>query len=493
MDSNLYIYLFIIVFFLGTFILKKTKFKNILFFVFMIKTKKGIGLLDKLASLSKGFWKFFADFAVVVSFGGFGAYYISKFRRIEPILFIIGIACIFLYGRFLNFFSGILVFVLLIVSLLLLSKVGGRKLSFIFATFLIFMIMLSFFQNPFAFEGLRTVTSLATSILGIPAFLIMTLLTHGIEIILQKSTIPGVSPLLPSVVRGQVGFSFPGTEIFIPFWHALVAIIILLVFHEFLHGVLSRVHNIRISSIGVLTVGPMPIGAFVEPDENVFQKRPGIQKMRVFAVGSFTNLIISIVAILMLTMVVTPLYSQITKPDGIKIVGLMEGYPAYDVLAEGMIIYRINGEGVETYEKFSKVMSKIIPNETLTLETDKGTFSLVTVEHPENSSRGYIGISLEPNFKVKEHVREKYGFFADSFIYWSPVFFWIWFLNFNIALVNLLPVKPFDGGGMFEELLKSFNLKESTKRKIVKVVIYIFLAVLLVNALPHLQQLFKII
>jgi membrane-associated protease RseP (regulator of RpoE activity) len=43
------------------------------------------------------------------------------------------------------------------------------------------------------------------------------------------------------------------------------------------------------------------------------------------------------------------------------------------------------------------------------------------------------------------------------------LFLWIFNLNFGIGLFNLLPLKPFDGGVIFEELVGKIASKRVTR------------------------------
>jgi membrane-associated protease RseP (regulator of RpoE activity) len=47
---------------------------------------------------------------------------------------------------------------------------------------------------------------------------------------------------------------------------------------------------------------------------------------------------------------------------------------------------------------------------------------------------------------------------------WANVFFWLWFVNVNLAVFNALPIYPLDGGRMFNIALKNISrLREREK------------------------------
>ena len=58
----------------------------------------------------------------------------------------------------------------------------------------------------------------------------------------------------------------------------IIALITVMVVHEFGHGIISRVEGVKIKSIGVLFLAVLP-GAFVEPDEEDIQKSKRISKL----------------------------------------------------------------------------------------------------------------------------------------------------------------------------------------------------------------------
>ena len=70
----------------------------------------------------------------------------------------------------------------------------------------------------------------------------------------------------PAVGLVIPGVDVPGSPIFVPFVYGIVGLATVLVVHEFSHGILARVENVSIKSIGLLLFAIIP-GAFVEPDD----------------------------------------------------------------------------------------------------------------------------------------------------------------------------------------------------------------------------------
>ena len=71
----------------------------------------------------------------------------------------------------------------------------------------------------------------------------------------------------------------------IPLWWGLIGFIVALVIHEFGHGLLARGHGMRIRSFGLLQLGPLPLGAFAEPEGEELFKAPRRERQRMFAAG----------------------------------------------------------------------------------------------------------------------------------------------------------------------------------------------------------------
>ena len=74
-------------------------------------------------------------------------------------------------------------------------------------------------------------------------------------------SIPKTSAVSPKLMIG-----LPGVNPVIPLWYGIIALVVAMVIHEFSHGILSRVADVKVKALGLLLF-IFPIGAFVEPDE----------------------------------------------------------------------------------------------------------------------------------------------------------------------------------------------------------------------------------
>ena len=100
-------------------------------------------------------------------------------------------------------------------------------------------------------------------LMGFAGFALFSLFLQAIDIVVKyligSRGCPGVAPLIPGVEIPRVPVTPP--------LHAWLSLMIILVVHEAMHGILGRRHGFEIKSTGLILFGILPIGAFVEPNE----------------------------------------------------------------------------------------------------------------------------------------------------------------------------------------------------------------------------------
>lgn len=331
--------------------------------------------------------------------------------------------------------------------------------------------------------------------------LILILLIYSLQTLL---TAPSVGIILP-------GVDIPGSPIFVPFGYGLIALMTVMVVHEFGHGIISRVEGVRIKSIGVLLLAVLP-GAFVEPDEEDIQKSKKSSKLRIYAAGSVFNLALAAVSLVIVLFITVMIIGSIspglpgisvpgtnlkTEPvtflnisgpvyptfhtDGEVISSVVPKSPADGILQDGMIIKSINGISTTDFNSYISLTNQTKIGEVLTFQTNQGTFSVKAGVNPNNSTRGYIGIRTEDHSVLNENVAKTWGHQIPWFFYsLKDLFTWIFLLNFAVGTFNLLPMKPLDGGLIFEELL-GYKLSENKVQKIITPVSYALILIIVVS------------
>ena len=416
------------------------------------------------------------DFGIVASFSGLGAFYLSKTRDSRRHLYVI-LALLGLLAALVTD-AGILGKVAWAVALLVLvfavRRVDKPMVNFLFTSLLISLIAGSFIPKSYY--------AVLLGFLGFPAVIIAALMQQAYDIMLQGSMLPGVSPMLPSTKDGNIGVGFPGYDIFIPWWYALIAIIATFVPHEFAHGVLSAVHHVKVKSTGMLTFGALPLGAFVEPDEEVLKTKPSISRMRVFAAGSLANFTTGITCFLLFAGFMLAI-NQLMYVDGLQVIGLEKGYPAEQALTKGDVITALNGHTLANLSDFDDAAGLLKPGEVVELSTYNGAVSLNATANPTNASRGYMGVSVSEHM-VPRNAGLSWLLTPGLLSFIATALSWIIFFNVNIGLVNLLPLPPFDGYRMLDELIKSSGIAKESMKLLIYGIIGVVVAVFLLNTLP---------
>lgn len=309
------------------------------------------------------------------------------------------------------------------------------------------------------------------------SFIAMFLITYSL--IQSLSTLieaPAVSIVLP-------GVEMPGSTIYVPLGYGLISLATVLIVHEFSHGILSRVEKINIKSVGLLLFTILP-GAFVEPDEEELVKSSKLSQLRVYAAGSMANITLAIVALLIFSAVGTYGIPNTFDENGIEIDRVVSDSPANGVLKEGMILESINNHTIKDSNDYMEVVETFVPGERVSIGTDQGIYNLTLSENPSNSSRGFVGVQAANHFEIKESVSSVFGDTIPWILFEiSTLTQWIFILNLGVGLFNLLPVKPLDGGRMFEIVL-SYKLKEETYKPITNAV-SIVLATIIIFSLIY--------
>ena len=112
-----------------------------------------------------------------------------------------------------------------------------------------------------------------------------------------------------------------------------------------------------------------------------------------------------------------------------------------------------NGEKVNDSERFLEQLRYCTgPNKTISIGNENNTYNIVTTSSPDDSQRGFIGIS---NTKNEARVKEEYKSFAGTFFWIKDLLKWMYMLNLLIGLVNLLPIFITDGAKMLYTAIES--------------------------------------
>ena len=165
--------------------------------------------------------------------------------------------------------------------------------------------------------------------------------------------IPGVNDFLPLSVAPEI----------------VIGLLIGMVVHEFGHGILSRVADIEVSSMGVAMFAILPIGAFVEPDEESQKAAGRGAQARMFAAGVTNNFLVTA---LVLVLLFGPVVSAISVAPGALVAGAYEGSPADQAgFEQGERIVSIDGTDVASNDELETILAESDAR-TVSVETGSG-------------------------------------------------------------------------------------------------------------------------
>jgi len=422
--------------------------------LYLLSTTKGLNLIDQTSKKHKRFWNAMPMWGMVLGFGLASKLMVKK--GISNRMYAFGIVTMLILTYIATFYTiGFLQFLTLPNLHVSISPQSAASyanpllynlapLAAIFIVTLIFGFSGYLIGLLFVNTGtiiLKTILYANTAISGNPQ---TTLLT---------SQIPGVAPVIPGLT--------------LPLVAGLLSFVVIISIHEFSHGVLARIAKIKLKTIGMIMVGAIPFGAFVEPDEKAVSKLNSLKQTRILGAGVASNFIaMSIFFVLMMAVAmffVPGIYNVIISAT-------IPNTPAYGVLQPGMQILSWNGYPVRNYTDIAIAGQSDKPNSTVTVVTNTGTYSFKAVPSSENASHGIIGINAAEAVGSSGYDKSVYFFYS---------FFVITFaLNFFIGIVNLLPIPGFDGWRIYKANVKS--------DKAVKAVTAIVVVALLVNFVPWL-------
>lgn len=307
-------------------------------------------------------------------------------------------------------------------------------------------------------------TGVLFGLISMPAVLLLA--GTGIANMLKNPAAGGgpslIAPGLGSEAQFQSGISF------IPVEYWLISIAVLMVVHEFSHGIVARVEDLEINSVGWLVMGVIP-GAFVEPegenmlpgdeedtdtseDENednggMWDQGTWTQRLKVLCAGSFANYATAALFAVLFLGTVTATTNMVqsgfigiqTQPgDNSLQYEAMEGFPAFEAGMRNGTLQSINGTEINTQEDLQNVSEGLRPNQSLVVETSEGQF---TVKATEYEYREY-----------KQNILP----FASGMQWFINLLQTVAYLNFVVGFFNMLPAKPLDGGQVVDTFLERF-------------------------------------
>ncbi|EJG07903.1 MAG: site-2 protease family protein [Methanofollis liminatans] len=303
-----------------------------------------------------------------------------------------------------------------------------------------------------------------------------------------------VQPEPTGIYKPQNILLLPGINEYVPSTFAVwFAFFLTLAIHEFGHGVLCRIEHIRVKSAGLL-YAVIPIGAFVEPDEEDAEKVRGLPKARMLGAGITNNIVVGVVCFALFIGAVG-MATPLALP---AIYGVYEGGPANAAgVPTQSVITEVNGIDVATRQDVSALLNATEPGDQISLTVEKdgaiSSYPVTLAEWPEEITNvsgprdsGYMGIYYYDAGAVQETVGQMFSpigflrfvtipfdmsiggqqlkvlafatpataYFEEPFpLFWGIVhlLFWSAWININVGIFNAIPMVPLDGGYILKE------------------------------------------
>jgi len=223
----------------------------------------------------------------------------------------------------------------------------------------------------------------------------------------------------------------------LPFF--MLAAVVVILPHELAHGIVARLADIPVLSTGVLAFVVF-FGAFVEPDEKEFEKASLLNRLRMLAAGSSTNLVTALLVTLLMTGLFVP------SSSGVLIQEVAPNGPAYNAgLQQWDVIQAINGkllnDSADYYDFMSFVKPGTLVNVTVLHANRVDNIPINTNVSSRNSSIAALGIL--PSFASYRQDRLGLDQYTSINLFWA--LFWIYLVGISVAIFNMLPAYPFDG------------------------------------------------
>jgi membrane-associated protease RseP (regulator of RpoE activity) len=332
-------------------------------------------------------------------------------------------------------------------------------------------------------------------------------------------TNPAIGQVVRDLGPGSV-LLLPGINPLLPIVYGWIAIVVAIVIHEGAHGVIARNVNLRVKSSGLLFLLIIPIGAFVDVDEEQVKKARPRHSLKVMAAGVGGNIILGAVCLIGLLLIVGSLAPIV---DGVYIGSVTDGMPAQAAgLLPNDILVSIDNIAIDNTTALRTLLDSKTPGDTIYVTVSRGdnwqsSYS-TSLNLTQSYNRTVMGVGVG-DLNTHDRLATYRTFsidrlsiymvpptlaaavvpFSDSLapFYSSPIpyweifantLFWIWFVNFNLAIFNALPIYPLDGGRIFDITLKKIAGKRMSsiaiRRTTITVTVICVVLVVLGLALP---------
>lgn len=372
------------------------------------------------------------------------------------------------------------------------KQAGERRIEFNFPLLILRTKRFSaVFDRLGALKGSRYIAWIFLCLVPIVAGVALYLVVTSLISVLMN---PAVGEVVREIGAGAI-LLLPGINPMLPIVYGWLAIVIAIVLHEGAHGIIARNNGLTVKSSGLLFFLFVPVGAFVDVDEEQIKTAKPRASLKVMAAGVGANVIVGVVCLLCMLVIVGSLTPAV---NGVYVAGVSEGMPAETagLLANDALV-SIDNVTISNSTELRAILNNKTAGDLIQVTVARGenwqyqfttTVNLTMTENrtvmgissydllTQERLDYYQNISLE-TFSMYLVPPTLYSglvpfsdflsqFYTSAIPYWSEfanMLFWIWFVNFNLAIFNALPIYPLDGGRIFNITLKRFGKGLSDK------------------------------
>lgn len=287
-----------------------------------------------------------------------------------------------------------------------------------------------------------------------------------LNLLFRSEQAVSIQPIVPLPGLGVSFETFP---------YLVLALSVVVASHELSHGIASLVDHVPLKSTGVF-FAHLLMGGFVEPDEEKLNQAKNVTKLRVFAAGSSTNVILGVLCIVLLSnfpATIAPFYNVVAS--GVQIGSVPDNLPAHSSgLQAGDIVMSINGTRVSGIADLRRMMSGVSPGQEIVVGTQRGNYVVKTVADQSNSSRAVVGIGgLTDNIVYDPKLPFLSSEFPNVLL---RAEYWLSVVLVSVALINMLPMYPFDGDKFLETALNVLGIQKTKRaRSVLNAAAYLLL------------------
>lgn len=319
----------------------------------------------------------------------------------------------------------------------------------------------------------------------------------------------------------QGNLLIPGLNPILPWTYGWIGLVVTIIIHEAGHGIVARVYNTKVESTGIVLFLGIPIGAFVNIQQDELNRTTFKQKSAILTAGPLNNMVLAGISFGLLFLLVsslTPVSNIQSDETGITVLSIGENSLAKSIgLSKNSIITYINAEPIEDVQELRKILrdnlGTTIQMQWISEDKKEQTKS---VELPASipESKGILGVTLTDAFFDPGLVLDNYknlfltnplailmpptlqqslvpysdtmasfyssSIFGPTFPIIANLLFWIWFINFNVGIFNALPITMLDGGQWYGTLLEN-KIKTKSKIKPFTILSIVFVIIVILS------------